>query len=104
MITVSDGQLSDSMTPFTVSVVQTGNGSVTLSWAPPTQNTDGTPLTDLAGYAFYYGTASGNYSSRIEVNDPSLSTYVIDNLTPNTYYFAAVAINIVIPRIMSVAR
>lgn len=92
VITVSDGSLSDSLSPFSIAVVQTGSGSVTLSWSAPTRNTDGTPLTDLAGYAFYYGTRSGSYPNRIEVNDPSLTTYVVDNLTPDTYYFVAVAI------------
>jgi hypothetical protein len=35
---------------------------VRLAWSPPTHNIDGTPLTDLAGYKLYYGTASGQYS------------------------------------------
>jgi hypothetical protein len=92
VITVSDGSLSDSLSPFSISVVQAATGSVELSWTAPTLNTDGTPLTDLTGYAFYYGTASGSYPNRIEVNDASLTTYVVDNLTPGTYYFVAVAI------------
>lgn len=92
VITVSDGSLSDSLSPFTIDVVQAATGSVTLNWTAPTQNTDGTPLTDLTGYAFYYGTTSGSYPNRIQVNDPSLTTYVVDNLPPATYYFVAVAL------------
>ena len=34
-----------------------GSGSATLDWTPVTQNTDGTVLTDLAGYKVYYGTS-----------------------------------------------
>ena len=34
-----------------------GAGMLTASWTEPTTNTDGTPLTDLASYRLYYGTA-----------------------------------------------
>ncbi|MEM1439231.1 MAG: putative Ig domain-containing protein [Pseudomonadota bacterium] len=91
-ITVSDGALTDSMNPFSISVVQTADGSVTLSWQAPTENLDGSPLTDLSGYAFYYGTQSGEYPNRIEVGNPGITSYVIDNLTPDTYYFVATAV------------
>ena len=33
-----------------------------LTWDPPTTNTDGTTLADLAGYKIYYGQSSGNYT------------------------------------------
>ena len=32
-----------------------------LTWTAPTKNADGTPLTDLAAYRMYIGTASGVY-------------------------------------------
>ncbi len=35
-------------------------GTITLAWDAPTTNTDGTPLTDLAGYKIYYGPTSGS--------------------------------------------
>ena len=34
----------------------------TLCYDPPTTNTDGTPLTDLAGYKAYYSQTSGVYT------------------------------------------
>jgi hypothetical protein len=72
----------------------TGNGNgVTLNWAPPTQNTDGTPLTNLSGYEIYYGTASGNYTQSVSVSNAGLATYVVDNLSPGTYYFSVAAVN-----------
>lgn len=70
-----------------------GFGSATLSWTAPTQNTDGTALTDLAAYKFYYGTSSGDYSDMVRVDNPGITTYVIDNLAPATYYFVATATN-----------
>ncbi|NOZ69431.1 MAG: hypothetical protein GXP46_09380, partial [Deferribacteres bacterium] len=67
-------------------------GDVTLTWTPPTTNADGTPLTDLAGFKVYYGTASGNYSQVIDVNDPNQTQYQVTGLTNGqTYYFAVTA-------------
>ncbi len=62
---------------------------VTLSWDPPTTNADGTPLTDLAGYKVYYGNASGNYTSNLDVGN--VTTYTVTGLQPGTYYFAVTA-------------
>ncbi len=88
--TVSGSGATTSTTPASAS----GTGSaiplahaVTLSWQPPTQNVDGTPLT-LSGYSIYYGTQSQNYTDTIQVDNPGLATYVIDNLPPGTYYLA----------------
>lgn len=72
---------------------QTGTGSATLTWVAPTQNTDGTPLTNLAGYRVYWGTSIGSYPNSATLMTPSALTYVVDNLTPATWYFAATAIN-----------
>ncbi|HZD53113.1 MAG TPA: fibronectin type III domain-containing protein [Woeseiaceae bacterium] len=71
--------------------MQTTNGSVTLSWSAPTQNSDGTPLTDLAGYRIYYGTAPSQYDRQVEINGAGVLSAVIDNLTQGTWYFAATA-------------
>jgi len=68
-------------------------GSVTLTWTPPTQNTDGTELTDLAGYRLYWGTSSGNYPSSVTIDNPGVTSYVLDGLAAGTYYFAATAFN-----------
>ena len=91
-ITVSDGIDSASLAAFSVTVTQGALGSVTLSWTPPTQNDDGTALTDLVGYRFYYGTSSGSYTNQVQVDNPGINTYVIENLTPETYYIVATAI------------
>ena len=60
-----------------------------VNWTPPTENEDGSPLTDLAGYKFYWGTTPGVYSDSVTVNNPGISSYVIDNLAPGTYEFVA---------------
>ena len=76
-----------------VTVNQVSFDSATLSWTPPTQNSDGSALTDLAGYNFYYGTESGNFQTSIRIDNPGITIYVIENLTPNTYYFVITAFN-----------
>ena len=68
--------------------------SVTLSWTAPTQNTDGTPLTDLDGYKIYYGlTSGGPFPSEVDVTDETVTTYVLDGLSTGTYFFVATAYN-----------
>ncbi len=69
------------------------SSTVTLAWQPPTQNTDGSPITDLAGYKIHYGTASAAYSQTVAVNNAGLTRYVVDNLAGGTYYFAISAYN-----------
>ena len=59
-ISVSDGQSTVSLAPFQVTVTAVATGAVTLSWLPPTRNTDGTPLTNLRGYRVYWGTDRGH--------------------------------------------
>ena len=71
-----------------------GSGSVTLIWQPPTENSDGTPLMNLSGYKIYVGTDSNSYDLReIHLDNPGLTSYVVENLEPGTYYFVATAIN-----------
>lgn len=71
-----------------------GTGTATLDWMPPTENTDGSPLEDLAGYKVYYGTTEGVYSNVITINSAGITTYVIDNLSNGrTYYFVLTAFN-----------
>jgi hypothetical protein len=68
-------------------------GTATLSWTAPTHDTNGTPITNLAGYNLHYGKTSTTMTSVIAVNDPASASYVIRNLAPGTWYFAVVAYN-----------
>ena len=69
------------------------NTSITFSWVPPTENNNGSPLTNLAGYKIHYGTASQDYSEVVALNNPSLNRYVLDSLPSGTWYFAITAYN-----------
>lgn len=68
-------------------------GSVTLNWMPPTENTNGTPLTDLAGYDIHYGSMSEDYAQTISISNPGIATYVVDNLPSGVYYFTVTSVN-----------
>lgn len=81
------------MGPFNITVVAVGTGSATLSWTPPTLNSDGTALTDLAGYRILYGVGADALDQSIEVENSSVNTYMVENLTDGTWYFAVVAVN-----------
>lgn len=92
-ITASDGTGSSSLPGFSIEVTQVALGSMTLTWTAPTQNDDGTELTDLAGFKLYYGTSPGSYTKQVMIDNPSVTTFMIDNLLPNTYYIVATAFN-----------
>ena len=92
-IKVSDGKATASLAAFAIAVTAVSSGSAVLSWTLPTRNTNNTVLTNLAGYRIYYGTSSSSLSKTISISNASVSTYVVENLSPATYYFAVKAFN-----------
>jgi Putative Ig domain/Fibronectin type III domain len=98
-ITGTNGSSSASIGPFTIvvkapaSTPGAGAGTTTLTWTPPTQNTDGTPIIGLTGYHIHYGTSVNALSTTITVTDVSQTSYVVSGLAPGTYYFAVDAFN-----------
>lgn len=65
------------------------SATATISWQAPTQNTDGSALTDLAGYRIHYGRSAAELTSTVQIANPSVTRYVIENLSPGTWFFAA---------------
>jgi hypothetical protein len=92
VVSVSDGKVSTALAAFSIAVVATATGSTTLSWQPPTKNTDGSTLTDLAGYKIYWGTTQGNYPNVVTINI-GISSYVVDNLVAGTYFFVMTSLS-----------
>jgi fibronectin type III domain protein len=70
---------------------QAANGTAALNWSPVTQNTDGSELTDLAGYLVFYGTSPGAMSTLVTLSDPNQTSYVVANLSAGTWYFSVAA-------------
>lgn len=52
----------------------TVTGTLNLSWEAPTENTDGTPLTNLAGYSVHIGTQPGVYDTEIPIPNASATS------------------------------
>jgi hypothetical protein len=92
-VTVSDGTASASTAMFSITVTSVGSASVTLSWTPPTQNEDGTTLTNLAGYEVRYGQDEDNLDQAVQLSNASLNRYVVENLVTGTWFFAVLAVN-----------
>jgi Putative Ig domain len=88
IISVSDGTSSASLPAFSIIVTQVANGSATVSWNAPTQNTDGSALTNLAGFNIYYGTSATTLNQSVQLANPGLTIYALGNLAPGTWYFA----------------
>jgi siroheme synthase len=91
LISVSDGSSVVSLPSFSILVTSATTGSAALSWTPPTQNTDGSSLTNLAGYRIYYGTDPQALGSHIEISNPGITAYTVGNLSTGSYYFSVSA-------------
>jgi hypothetical protein len=92
-IQVFDGRNVSTLPPFDIEVQAIGSRVMTLSWRAPTENEDGSPLMDLAGYEIVYGRQPRMYSHRVKLPNPGVTNYVVSGLVPGAYYFAMAAYN-----------
>ena len=63
------------------------SGTAELTWTAPTQNEDGTPLTNLAGYKVRYGQSPGALSQVRDIASPATTSVTIEGLSSGTWYF-----------------
>jgi hypothetical protein len=95
IITASNGTYSTALPAFNVTVSAAGSpppaGAAQVKWVPPTQNTNGSALTDLAGVRIFYGNSASNLSNSVQVAGGSATTYTISGLPTGTWYFGAQA-------------
>lgn len=68
------------------------DGQVTITWTPPTTNTDGSTLTDLAGTNLYRGTTAANLT-KFKSTGVGITSWVDAGLASGTYLYAATAVN-----------
>jgi hypothetical protein len=66
---------------------------VSLNWVAPTENVDGSSLTDLAGYRIYYGIDSRDYGDMVELIDPAATGHTL-TLVSGDYYLAMTALDL----------
>jgi hypothetical protein len=93
VIRVGDGTTTVALPAFAIAVTEVGTKSATLSWKAPTSNSNGAPLTNLAGFRIYYGTSATALTHSITINTIGVTTDVVTDLSPGTYYFALMAVN-----------
>ena len=93
IITVSDGRTETSLSAFTLQVDAPTLGTATVSWEPPTTRTDGSTLTDLAGYRVYYGKDQASLTHMVPITEVGQTSEFIANLDTGTWYFAVTAID-----------
>ena len=93
VLSVSDGQASSALPGFTITVTGATptTGNAVVNWVPPTQNTNGTPLTDLAGIKIYYGTSTSNLNQMVQVAGTGATATTIPNLASGVWYFGGVS-------------
>lgn len=74
---------------------------ITLNWVPPSENVDGSPVTDLAGFKIYYKTDNiSQYQQSITLNDAFETTYALDLLgleNNTTVYVVMTAFDMELP-------
>lgn len=97
-IEVLDGVYQSWLPAYTLTVsgsapAAASSGSVTINWTPPTENVDGSTLTNLSGYHLYYGTSASSLTNVVNITNPGLATYVVSDLAAATYYFAVTSVN-----------
>lgn len=68
-----------------------GDTQALLTWTPPTENTDGSALTNLAGYRVNWGASSTALTQSAQIANPATTTYTISNLTAGTWFFGVKA-------------
>ncbi|MDB6101180.1 MAG: sericin-like [Gammaproteobacteria bacterium] len=84
-VAASDKTSTNSSTPGKSNSPSTG--VATLDWMPPTENTDGSVLNNLAGYTVYYGTSPSDLTQSVKITNPGLTAYTLSNLQSGTWYF-----------------
>lgn len=67
-----------------------GLGLAVLNWIAPTTNTDGSALSNLAGYKIAYSKGT-TLDQNIDVPNPSAITYTVNSLTAGTWFFTVSA-------------
>lgn len=93
VISVSDGNGGTASLPAFTITVGSATGSAVLTWTEPTQNTDGSNLTDLTGYKVYYGTAPSSLTNSVSVASGTTTTTIPNLATGTTYYFAVASVS-----------
>ena len=88
-ISATDDASGAALASFTLTVAPSVP-SATLSWVAPTTRVDNSviSLSELKGFKIYSGTEANNLQLLTNIEDPTITTYVVNDLPPATYFFA----------------
>ncbi len=66
-----------------------------LNWTAPVARADESPISmsEIAGYRVYYGTASGEYTQQLDVNDAYIDEVALD-VVAGTYYMVITTVDV----------
>lgn len=78
---------------YTLSCSVPNGGGATVSWTPPTTNTDGSPLTDLASYELFHAATSAGVDTATPISVPLGTSYTLSGLPAGTRWFGMKAVN-----------
>jgi hypothetical protein len=65
---------------------------ISINWTPPTENVDGTPLTDLMVYRIYIGPSSRSYVEHVDVIDLNAKSHELQ-LSSGRHFISMTAID-----------
>jgi hypothetical protein len=77
----------------TAATTPVASGAAFVTWSPPLQNTDGSMLTDLAGYHIYYGPSLEMLNHFVDLPWGGYVAFTAQNLDVGTWYFSIRAYN-----------
>jgi hypothetical protein len=97
ILSVSCGGNTAALPAFSIIVDSTPPKQVSarnayLSWTKPDQNTDGSPLRNLAGYQLRYGTSYAAMNNHLVIGAPNTTEAEISGLAPGRWSFEIRAI------------
>jgi hypothetical protein len=78
---------------YTLTCSWSAGNAATLAWTDPTQNTDGSALTNLTGYHIYYGTSAGALNTVQTVTGATATGGTVTPLAAGTWTFEVRAVN-----------
>lgn len=87
VISVSDGTASATLPAFSIVVTAPSSGFADLNWTAPTQNEDGSPLTNLAGYKVRYWQSAGALTQTLDIPVAGTTSVRVEALSSGTWHF-----------------
>ena len=92
-IVAGDARASLPVFSITVQAANSVAAPVTISWTPPTTNSDGSVLTDLQGYRIYAGGHPDQMIPILWLPNAGLTSFPIEGLSPGWHFFAMTAVS-----------